>query len=30
MKDLAPAVLARGLTKRFGNFTAVDRLDLSI
>ena len=26
----APAVLARGLTKRFGEFTAVDQVDLSI
>ena len=26
----APAVLARGLTKRFGAFTAVDHVDLSI
>jgi ABC-2 type transport system ATP-binding protein len=26
----APAILALGLTKRFGRFTAVDRLDLSI
>jgi ABC-2 type transport system ATP-binding protein len=30
MRDLPPAVVAKGLTKRFGNFTAVDRLDLSI
>jgi ABC-2 type transport system ATP-binding protein len=26
----APAIVAAGLTKRFGRFTAVDRLDLSI
>ncbi len=30
MTGPAPAVLAAGLTKRFGKFTAVDRLDLSI
>ena len=30
MKDPAPSILAEGLTKRFGAFTAVDRLDLSI
>ena len=30
MTDVAPAVVAKGLTKRFGDFTAVDRLDLSI
>lgn len=30
MSAVAPAVIARGLTKRFGDFTAVDRLDLSI
>lgn len=30
MIELAPAVVAEGLTKRFGAFTAVDRLDLSI
>ncbi len=30
MTDVAPAVIAEGLTKRFGVFTAVDRLDLRI
>jgi ABC-2 type transport system ATP-binding protein len=30
MNGTAPTVLAEGLTKRFGSFTAVDRLDLSI
>src|SRR5579864_6064390 len=30
MKGAAPAIVAAGLTKRFGRFTAVDRLDLSI
>jgi ABC-2 type transport system ATP-binding protein len=28
--DTAPAVIAEGLTKRFGAFTAVDHLDLSL
>ena len=30
MTDLPNVVVAEGLTKRFGDFTAVDRLDLSI
>jgi ABC-2 type transport system ATP-binding protein len=30
MMGAAPAILAEGLTKRFGSFTAVDRLDLAI
>ncbi|HEY0183751.1 MAG TPA: ABC transporter ATP-binding protein [Rhodopila sp.] len=30
MTDVPPAVVAQGLTKRFGAFTAVDHLDLSI
>jgi len=30
MTDAAPAVVADGLTKRFGSFTAVDRLSLDI
>ncbi|HUZ75180.1 MAG TPA: ABC transporter ATP-binding protein [Stellaceae bacterium] len=30
MTGAAPAVIAEGLTKRFGSFTAVDRLDLRI
>jgi ABC-2 type transport system ATP-binding protein len=30
MSETAPAVLAEGLTKRFGTFTAVDGLDLSV
>ncbi len=30
MTDAGPAVVAEGLTKKFGAFTAVDRLDLSI
>ena len=30
MTDDAPAVVAQGLTKKFGAFTAVDRLDLGI
>jgi ABC-2 type transport system ATP-binding protein len=30
MSDADPVILAAGLTKRFGRFTAVDRLDLSI
>lgn len=30
MTDTGPAVIAEGLTKTFGKFTAVDRLDLSI
>ena len=30
MNTPAPVVVARGLTKRFGNFTAVDGLDLTI
>ncbi len=30
MTDAAPTVVAEGLTKRFGSFTAVDRLDLRI
>jgi len=30
MNGVTQAVLAQGLTKRFGNFTAVDRLDLTI
>jgi ABC-2 type transport system ATP-binding protein len=30
MPDLVPAVAACGLTKRFGDFTAVDQFDLSV
>ncbi|MDD2875926.1 MAG: ABC transporter ATP-binding protein, partial [Acidiphilium sp.] len=30
MSEAAPAVVARGLTKSFGRFTAVDHLDLTI
>ena len=30
MTDDGPAVIAQGLTKKFGSFTAVDRLDLTI
>jgi ABC-2 type transport system ATP-binding protein len=30
MMGTAPAVIAEGLTKRFGSFTAVDHLDLTI
>ena len=30
MPDLVPAVVASGLTKRFGDFTAVDEFDLSV
>ncbi len=30
MNDDGPAVVAQGLTKKFGSFTAVDRLDLNI
>ena len=30
MSGVAPAVVAQGLTKKFGDFTAVDHLDLSI
>jgi ABC-2 type transport system ATP-binding protein len=30
MSEAAPVILAEGLTKRFGDFTAVDSLDLSI
>ncbi len=30
MNEAAPVILAEGLTKRFGAFTAVDKLDLSI
>ena len=29
-RDAAPAILAAGVSKRYGSFTAVDRLDLSI
>lgn len=30
VSDGQPAIVARGLTRRFGNFTAVDRVDFSI